>query len=178
MRLWKGSSQSKDLRPLVAREPVVSPPRLPLPLTCFLGREEEIARLGELLRGPATRLVTLTGPGGSGKTRLALEVGEALLEARDGAVWFVPLLDLSDPGLIPDKLLQSLRLPHRPQCDPLEQVAAALSACPSVLILDNFEHLIEEGVGCVQTLLEEVRTLRSWSPPADAWSYPGRGNTP
>jgi predicted ATPase/DNA-binding SARP family transcriptional activator len=153
----RSSGQSEDLRPQVARQAVVPPLRLPL--TRFFGREEEIARLLEWLQEPATRLVTLTGPGGCGKTRLALQVGLTLLEAYDGAVWFAPLLDLSDPRLIPDKLLQSLRLSHPPQSDPLEQIAAALSARPGLLILDNFEHLIEGGVGCVQALLEEVRML-------------------
>jgi predicted ATPase/DNA-binding SARP family transcriptional activator/Tfp pilus assembly protein PilF len=159
---------------------------LPLQFTRFFGREEEIARLCRLLnregqdrqdeefvRPPShpvhpvppcsmtsvPRLVTLTGPGGSGKTRLALEVAGQLRMAFHGAVWFVPLQDLADARLIPDKLLDVLRLPRSPQLQPLEQAVAFLSRQPSLLLLDNFEHLVTDGALLVQTLLEQVPTL-------------------
>ena len=95
--------------------------------------------------------MTLTGSGGAGKTRLALEVAERLVEAFAGAVWFVPLADLSDPRLIVDAILDSLRLVRSPQQEPLEQVVEALSKQPSLLVLDNFEQLVEEGATLVQT---------------------------
>jgi predicted ATPase len=104
-------------------------------------------------------LLTLTGPGGSGKTRLALEVAEHLRTSFHGAVWFVPLQDLTEARLIPDKLLDSLRLPRSPQLEPMEQVVAFLSRQPSVLILDNFEHLVTDGAPLVQTLLEQLPTV-------------------
>lgn len=106
-----------------------------------------------------SRLVTLTGPGGSGKTRLALEVADRLRTAFHGAVWFVPLQDLTDARLIPDKLLDVLRLPRSPQIEPIEQAVAFLSRQPSLLLLDNFEHLVTEGAALVQTLLEQGPTL-------------------
>src|SRR5262249_4062493 len=74
--------------------------RLPTQFTRFFGREEEIAPLRPLLLPRAERLVTLTGPGGSGKTRLALAVAERVAEAWAGAVWFVRLADLADPQRI------------------------------------------------------------------------------
>jgi hypothetical protein len=100
---------------------------LPLPLTRFCGRKAEIARLRRLLVTQGVRLATLTGPGGSGKTRLALEAAARLREALDGAVWFVPLADLSDPRRIVDAIHAALALPRLPQAEPLEQIAEALS---------------------------------------------------
>jgi predicted ATPase/DNA-binding SARP family transcriptional activator/class 3 adenylate cyclase len=134
---------------------------LPLPLTRFFGRTEELARLEELLLAEGARLVTLTGPGGSGKTRLAQELSARLRERLRDAVWFVSLVDLSDPGLIPDKVREAMRLLRSPQVEPLEQVAAFLAQArqPVLLVLDNLEHLLEGGTAVVQTLLGRVGTL-------------------
>ena len=108
---------------------------------------------------PSPRLVTLTGPGGSGKTRLALEVAERLRRTFHGALWFVALQDITDARLIPDKLLESLRLPRSPQAQPLEQAVSFLLDQPSLLLMDNFEHLVTEGSPLVQSLLEQVPDL-------------------
>jgi predicted ATPase/DNA-binding SARP family transcriptional activator len=156
---------------------------LPLQWTRFFGRERELADLSELLLTPETRLVTLTGPGGSGKTRLALEVAARLhhgkgtaasptlySSSRPLAAWFVPLMDLADPGfpprhrserwdLLPDKVVDALRLPRSSGVEPLEQVVAFLSRQPSLLLLDNFEHLLPEGGPFVPALLERVEAL-------------------
>src|SRR5207244_1084553 len=78
------------------------------------------------LPSSARRLVTLTGPGGSGKTRLALEVAQRLSERFGGAVWFVPLVDLADSRLIPDRLREAMHLPASPQVEPMEQVVTVL----------------------------------------------------
>src|SRR5207237_431147 len=101
---------------------------LPLRLTRFFGRETEICRLRELLQGGAAgppgvfacRLVTLTGPGGSGKTRLALEVAAELQAALtgeapvSGALWFVSVADLTDASQVPDRLLEAMQAPRLP----------------------------------------------------------------
>src|SRR5206468_1340921 len=105
------------------------------------------------------RLITLTGPGGSGKTRLAIEAAGQLRTPFHDAVWFVPLQDLADARLIPDKLLDALGLPRSPDVEPLDQVAAFLSRQPSLLLMDNFEHLVTDGAPLVQTLLEQVPAL-------------------
>ena len=106
----------------------LSPPaptlRLPPQFTRFFGREEEIARLQTLLSDPEIRLVTLTGPGGSGKTRLALQTAQRLRDTSPVPAWFVPLVDLKGAGLIADKMLDALRLPRSPNSEPLEQVIA------------------------------------------------------
>src|SRR5205085_1488630 len=87
---------------------------------------------------PSTRLVTLTGPGGTGKTRLAIETARRLVEACSGAVWFVPLAELADPGLVPEAVLGALGEEPSPDRPALEQAAEILSRQPSLLILDNF----------------------------------------
>jgi predicted ATPase/DNA-binding SARP family transcriptional activator len=155
------------IRPDTARQEFPSPRaepllagRLPLQFTRFFGREAEIARLEEMLLGEWGRLITLTGPGGSGKTRLALEAARRLFEAFREAVWFVPLADLADPQRIPDAIRDALHLPGSPHAEPLDQVAQALTDQPALLLLDNFEHLVAEGALIVRDLLERVPRLR------------------
>jgi predicted ATPase len=143
----------------VPPHPVAAPAfdaQLPPQGSRFFGREEEIARLREMLS--IDRLVTVTGPGGSGKTRLVLEVAGRLQSPFHGAVWFVPLADLAGTSLVAGKLRETLRLPHTAE-EPLEQVAAFLSPQPSLLILDNFEHLLPTGTVLVRQLLEHVPQL-------------------
>jgi predicted ATPase/DNA-binding SARP family transcriptional activator len=139
-------------------------PRLPLPSTRFFGRAAEIAQLCRLLdrnqhSDHPPRLVTLTGPGGSGKTRLAVEVARQLSLAFRGAVWFVSLSDLADPAGIPAAVAEGMRLPRSADLDPLQQAAAVLSRQPSLLLLDNLEHLLEGGRELVQQLLQRAPTL-------------------
>jgi len=137
--------------------------RLPMQFTRFFGREEEIARLQELVNGERaddhSRLITLTGPGGSGKTRLAIECVRQAASVRAGAVWFVPLADLIDARLIPAAILGTLCPNTSTRSEALEEVVAALANRPTLLILDNFEHLVESGAALVKTLLECVPTL-------------------
>jgi predicted ATPase/DNA-binding SARP family transcriptional activator/uncharacterized protein HemY len=140
---------------------------LPPTLTRFFGREEEITHLLGLLaetrRGPsraeATRLVTLTGPGGIGKTRLGLEVASRARVSFRGSVWFVPLADLADASMLIERIHHSLSLPPNAGIEPVDQVAAMLSRQRALLVLDNFEHLLVEGVPAVRRLLERVPTL-------------------
>jgi len=132
---------------------------LPPQFTRFFGREEELAQLRGLLLREGTRLVTIAGPPGSGKTRLALELAGQLLEEFGGAVWFVPLQDLTDAGLIVDSVLEALGLSRLPGVEPLGQLAEALSRQRSLLVLDNFEQLVEGGALEVRRLLEQVSSL-------------------
>jgi predicted ATPase/DNA-binding SARP family transcriptional activator len=133
---------------------------LPLAVTRFFGREEEIARLQQILLAETARLVTLTGVGGSGKTRLALETARQLLEIFGGSIWFVPLATVNDARLIADAMLEALRLPRAPGLDPLERIAAKLAGQPALLLLDNFDQLAAEGAPVVQTLLEQAPLLK------------------
>jgi hypothetical protein len=110
-------------------------------------REKELEWLQQILLSDEAHLVTLTGAGGSGKTRLAFEVARRLVEPLHGAVWFVPLADLTDPQRIADVIRDALRLPRLPHVEPLEQVVEALSRQPSLLVLDNLEHLLSTDFG-------------------------------
>jgi predicted ATPase len=102
---------------------------LPPPLTRFFGRDDQIATLQTTLEDRAMRLITLTGPGGSGKTRLAVETAGQLEDTFGEAIWFVPLADLSDARLIPHTLTRALHLPRSPGAEPLEQ---AVALCPRI----------------------------------------------
>lgn len=124
---------------------------LPAPLTPFIGRKEQIARLVQQLQ--ARRLLTLTGAGGVGKTRLAIEVAARLRPGFADGVWFVDLAPLTDPAAIPRLILDLWRVPEQPESSPLATLIAYLSSKQLVLILDNCEHLIGACAALVETIL-------------------------
>jgi predicted ATPase len=101
-----------------------------------------MAHLERLLRDERARLVTLTGMGGSGKTRLAIEAAGRVVGAFAGRAWFVDLSGVPVPHLIPTALAQALKLPPDPGADPLQRVIQASGEAPCLLVLDNFEHLL------------------------------------
>ena len=165
-RAIRGESERFEERPArvsIAKPAPTAPvtPQVPLQFTRFFGREIEIERLRDLLLpGVSTgRLVTLTGPGGTGKSRLAIEIAGRLQEALANAVWFVPLADLAEARLIGGAILEALRLEASPETDPLEQIIAFLQGQPSLLILDNFEQLVDRGAAVVKTLLSRAPQL-------------------
>jgi predicted ATPase/DNA-binding SARP family transcriptional activator len=144
-----------------AEPPILIPPAptLPAQFTRFFGREEEIAQLTAMLCIPEVRLVTLTGSGGSGKTRLAIAAAGRLPAEFGGAIWFVPLASLMEARLLPDAILGALGLPRSGAEEPLEQVVGALQGRPALLVLDNFEQLVEEGAPLVLDLLTRMPGL-------------------
>ncbi len=131
---------------------------LPLQLTRFFGREPEIAQIKELLA--EWRLVTLTGSGGVGKTRLALRAAEEVLADFGAGVWFVDLVPLSDPRLLPQQALASLGLADEPGRPSLDTLAAHLRDRQALLVLDNCEHLLEAGARLADSLLRACPELR------------------
>lgn len=135
------------------------PSGFPLQFTRFFGREAERAKLSEMLCDPSIALVTLIGPGGAGKTRLALETARQVAEGFSGSVCFAGLADLSDSALIPVSIAAALRLPLSGESTPLAQVTAHLAAGESLLVLDNLEHLGEEGAAQIRALLAETPGL-------------------
>ncbi len=148
--------------PLESAPVLPSRPRLPVRFDGFFGREDELDTLCALLAPEAqTRpLVTLTAPGGHGKTRLAVEVGRRLTEAYRNAVWFVPLADIPHSSDILGAIRDSLGLPRSSALTPEDQIAAYLQSLPAVLlILDNFEHLTDGGEQILVRLRECVETL-------------------
>ena len=118
---------------------------LPYQLTSFVGREQEIAQLEELVT--TNRLVTLTGAGGAGKTRLAIEVASRLVDAFPDGVWLVELAALSDPRLVPQAVAQVLEVKEQPTRPLIDTLSDHLASKKLLLVLDNAEHLLE---GCVQ----------------------------
>lgn len=130
--------------------------QLPASFTRFFGRQAEIAWLGDTLLRHETRLVTMTGPGGTGKTRLSVEVARQLLDPFRDAVWFVPLQEVRDASLIAGAVVAAMKLPRSPELDPMDQAVAALARQPALLVLDNFEQVVEDGAEVVCRLLERA----------------------
>ncbi|HEV2472471.1 MAG TPA: tetratricopeptide repeat protein, partial [Chthonomonadales bacterium] len=135
---------------------------LPLTLTRFFGREADLEEIGRRLCGASgsqagngahSRLVTLTGAGGSGKTRLSVEAARRITSHFTGGAYFVPLADISNAAAIPDSILASMRLSPQPRELPAQQVIQALNSSPdleplpALLVLDNLEHLLGEQAG-------------------------------
>ena len=116
---------------------------LPIPPTALLGREQEVTQALDLLQARSVRLLTLTGPGGVGKTRLALEIAHTLHAGfADGLAW-IDLTSLRDPLLVPQTVAQVLGLREQADLAFPEQVRAFLQGKQFLLLLDNFEHLLE-----------------------------------
>ncbi len=140
--------------------PVALPPAersrigtIPTSLTRFIGREREIAALIRLLERDDVRLVTLTGPGGVGKTRLALRVAAELArDFGDGAA-FVPLASIRAPDLVPATIALTLGVREGEERPPLERLLAFLRDREALLLLDNFEQVTDAGLFLVDLLL-------------------------
>ncbi|MDP8928589.1 MAG: AAA family ATPase [Actinomycetota bacterium] len=136
------------------------PNNLPVQLTRFIGRSDEIAQIGELL--VSNRLVTLIGPGGTGKTRLALQVAaEALADFGDG-VFFVDLSAVTIPELVPAAIAAALDVREEPGRPMIDALGDYLRDKELLLVLDNFEQVVEAGAGVLEPLLRiapEVKAL-------------------
>ena len=131
---------------------------LPLARTSFIGRERETLEIKRLLA--MTRLLTLTGVGGSGKTRLALEVASDLVGAYPDGAWLVELAVLSDPALMPQAVAKALGVREQPGRPLVETLKDVLRSRKMLLVMDNCEHLIEAAVRLVDALLDSSPGLR------------------
>jgi predicted ATPase len=135
-----------------AEAPPPAPGHLPVPATPFLGRVRELAEVIELLRGADRRLISLTGAGGSGKTRLALRAAQACAEAYPGGAWFVRFADVTDPRLIAPVICQTIGLVEQPEVTPAQRLEGHLRDREVLLVLDNLEQLAA-GTGVLGQLL-------------------------
>jgi hypothetical protein len=131
---------------------------LPLELTSFVGREREVAELEELLGD--WRLLTLCGPGGSGKTRLALAVAQEVVEDFEDGAWWVDLASISDPKLAPYAVATALGVREMPDRSLAESLAEYLGLRRSLVILDNCEHLIDGSAALADALLRRCPYLK------------------
>jgi predicted ATPase/DNA-binding SARP family transcriptional activator len=134
------------------------PHQLPAPVSSFVGRGYEVGEVAKLV--DAHRLVTLTGPGGVGKTRLANEVALVRLSHLPGGVWWVDLVGRGHADDAPVDIARVLGVGGQPGVEPIEAVANFIGDCPTLLVLDNCEHLLPGIGGLVAGLLERSAGLR------------------
>ncbi len=151
LRALQGAILRQDASLDVEPESLRERRHLPAPATPLVGRRTEVDAVVALLRGE-TRLVTLTGPGGAGKTRVALQSAHELAEAFAGGVWFVGLASLVDPALVRPAIAQTLGLAEETLADELRDLEA-------LLLLDNFEQLLD-AAPVVGELLQAAPRLR------------------
>jgi predicted ATPase/DNA-binding CsgD family transcriptional regulator len=124
-----------------------------VPLTSFVGREGEISAIATLLEQPDVRLLTLTGPGGIGKTRLALEVAHRLSPTFDGEVYFVPLASVDSADEVLPAIADTLDVWDTKGATLQHRIALTLPPSPVLLVLDNFEHLVDAAPVVAELLL-------------------------
>jgi predicted ATPase len=122
-----------DYPPLATRADA----NFPIPSTPFIGRDDELAEVSDLLSRSGTRMVTITGPGGGGKTRLALQVAEGFQDGFPDGIWFVDLAPVGDPALVLPTIARTTGA--------RDEVAAHLSGRRLLLVLDTFEHVVAAG---------------------------------
>jgi hypothetical protein len=131
---------------------------LPAPPTPLVGRRRELTEVGGLLRGDGPRLVTLTGAGGIGKTRLSLQIAHELADAFDDGVFFVDLAHLRRPDLVPSAVADALGVEEQPGRRLTETLGAHLRGRRVLLLLDNFE-IVDEAAPLLGELLQAARGL-------------------
>ncbi|MCC6188212.1 MAG: hypothetical protein IT318_04230, partial [Anaerolineales bacterium] len=148
------------------REPPARPspaaPRhnLPAPLSRFVGRERELADIQRLAADPACRLMTLVGPGGAGKTRLAVEAARRLLPNFPDGAWLVSLASIDQAQAVPSAVTAALGLQPAPNMPLVDMLAAALHDWQALLVIDNCEHVLDGVAPLLPHLLEHCSSLR------------------
>lgn len=130
---------------------------LPQQLTSFIGRDKEMAEIKELLQ--RSRLVTLTGSGGTGKTRLAVQAAADVTEQYPDGVWLVELAALSDPGLVPQAVAQALDIRELPGELIARTLLSALKEKKTLVLLDNCEHVLDSSARLVDAVLKSCSNV-------------------
>ena len=156
-----------DFPPL--RTLATRPNNLPLQPTPFLGREDQVAQVVDLLSRDDVRLLTITGPGGVGKTRLALQAAADLLEDFPDGVWFVDLAPC-DPSLVPSAIAGVLGM-REEGGDLVDRLTSVLAGKHLLLVLDNFERVIEAAQVVADLLARRARAEGAGDQPDAASAY-------
>jgi predicted ATPase/DNA-binding SARP family transcriptional activator len=144
---------------------------LPIPISTFVGRVRERDEVAALLA--KHRLVTLTGPGGSGKTRLALEVVRAMVGRTLAEAWLIDLAPVTTPAMIQEKVADTLGIRAEPGRDLVDTLAAAVSARDVTILFDNCEQLVETCAELAQRLLMSTERLRLLATSRERLGVPG-----
>src|SRR3984957_7055383 len=135
-----------------------TPGNLPRAVTSFIGRESEVAEVEAAVR--SHQLVTLTGVGGVGKTRLALEVAARLADEFPDGVWFFELAAVTDPAAVPDAVAAVLGITQQPGRSVAQSVAAALEGRVRLLVFDNCEHVLDAAADLIEAILAASATTK------------------
>jgi predicted ATPase/class 3 adenylate cyclase/DNA-binding CsgD family transcriptional regulator len=147
-----------------------SPNNLPVPLSTFIGRFDEIDTVVRMVLD--NRLVTIMGPGGAGKTRLAQQVGAELVESFPDGVWWIDLVEVSDPALLPSAISRALGLAEQ-RDDRLGGLARRLADKRTLVILDNCEHVAEAAADAADAVLTAGREVAVLATSRGPLSVPG-----
>ena len=145
-----------DFPPLKTVDP--TPGNLRPPTTSFIGRESELAELESVLN--AHRLVTLTGVGGVGKTRLAMELAVRLADTFPDGVFVIELAAVGDPAAVPEAAAAVLGVTQQPGLSVAESVAAALEGRSRLLVFDNYEHVLDAAADMIEAILSHSSTVK------------------
>ena len=143
----------------------------PADLTSFIGRTTDVLRVRELLR--ATRLLTLAGAGGCGKTRLAQRVAQDVSSAYPHGAWFIDLAQVREPELLISVVGRALGIPEKPGTPTRDVIIDWLRGKALLLVLDNCEHMIEECAGITQTILRAASRVSILATSREALGVPG-----
>ena len=135
-----------------------APNNLPQQITSFVGRDRELAEMRRLLE--STRLLSLTGPGGIGKTRLSLQVAVEVMDAYPDGVWFVELAAIVDPTLVPKAVAQVLDVQTDAETGAMPALCAHLKSRRLLLVIDNCEHLVDACARLADALLRAAPGIR------------------
>jgi len=144
---------------------------LPVQLTSFIGREKEIVDISQNIL--TNHLVTLTGIGGTGKTRLALQVAADMIEEFPDGVWFIELESITEPDMIPQTILAAMGIPEQTGTSNIQFLIEYLQNRKLLLILDNCEHLVDACAKLTQKLVKDAAHIRIISTSREALSIQG-----